>query len=577
MQNENQESYSKDSISINNEDLQNKQSSQNSTEERYSSSDSSSKLKIIIVSLVIVLISAGTAFGAWFVYSNYFAIPSLEKLFYDTAVNINSLNTLKISYKADSKIQSAKQDDKPDIGSDIMSDFLGIDSDVIDIYVDGYQMIDKTNPENIRVKGQTNLTGPAKLGELSISNISLDDSLYLEITKFPEILSFFIDKDILKDKWIKIAKNDRESLIDKYSENFSEAELSVEENIENLRKATEGEQLFVVIEECKNFDDNGTKSLLCKFQIDGSAMKNITYRYYELSNPEAEENPLDKLDDKAWEDYMKGARNTTFEAIFTKKDHMLTSIKGFYEDKIDGKANKSVLEVSLSDFNVPVEITEPEETTSFTEVFSLIFGSFTKNITSSDQEIPSLAEAEKEARDAKRISDVKQIQTALELYYYDEGGYPIFDDEIILTSENFTRLDSSGFSVNEEREGMAYLSRIPENPTPGGQDYTYICEDGKNYELDFQLEKGAGQFKAGELKATPSGIEQVSTLEKSSDGQGNFDGEELDYDNDGLTDIEELTIYGTEFMNPDTDGDGYTDGEEVENGYNPLGEGRLNE
>ncbi len=34
-------------------------------------------------------------------------------------------------------------------------------------------------------------------------------------------------------------------------------------------------------------------------------------------------------------------------------------------------------------------------------------------------------------------------------------------------------------------------------------------------------------------------------------------------------------LYGTDPNKPDTDGDGYLDGEEVTNGYNPLGEGAL--
>ena len=45
--------------------------------------------------------------------------------------------------------------------------------------------------------------------------------------------------------------------------------------------------------------------------------------------------------------------------------------------------------------------------------------------------------------------------------------------------------------------------------------------------------------------------------------------EVLDSDNDGLSDEEERTIYYTEVLNPDTDGDGYLDGEEIEHGYSP--------
>lgn len=51
---------------------------------------------------------------------------------------------------------------------------------------------------------------------------------------------------------------------------------------------------------------------------------------------------------------------------------------------------------------------------------------------------------------------------------------------------------------------------------------------------------------------------------------------ESDLDMDGLTDYME-EFYGTDKNNPDTDGDGYKDGEEVKNGYDPAlpGDARL--
>lgn len=49
----------------------------------------------------------------------------------------------------------------------------------------------------------------------------------------------------------------------------------------------------------------------------------------------------------------------------------------------------------------------------------------------------------------------------------------------------------------------------------------------------------------------------------------------LDADNDGLTDHEETERYGTDPENPDTDGDGFSDGDEIKAGYNPKGPGRL--
>jgi hypothetical protein len=48
-----------------------------------------------------------------------------------------------------------------------------------------------------------------------------------------------------------------------------------------------------------------------------------------------------------------------------------------------------------------------------------------------------------------------------------------------------------------------------------------------------------------------------------------------DTDGDGLFDRQEADVYKTDPLNPDTDGDTYQDGDEVKNGYNPNGPGKL--
>lgn len=50
---------------------------------------------------------------------------------------------------------------------------------------------------------------------------------------------------------------------------------------------------------------------------------------------------------------------------------------------------------------------------------------------------------------------------------------------------------------------------------------------------------------------------------------------EPDSDGDGLYDREEVKVYETDPLNPDTDSDGYLDGDEVEAGYDPKGTGML--
>ena len=48
--------------------------------------------------------------------------------------------------------------------------------------------------------------------------------------------------------------------------------------------------------------------------------------------------------------------------------------------------------------------------------------------------------------------------------------------------------------------------------------------------------------------------------------------EQLDSDNDGLSDHDEINVYFTNPELSDTDGDGYSDGEEVESGHDPKSE-----
>jgi len=96
---------------------------------------------------------------------------------------------------------------------------------------------------------------------------------------------------------------------------------------------------------------------------------------------------------------------------------------------------------------------------------------------------------------------------------------------------------------------------------------------------------------AGEILRGVGGLPTAGEAEELPDGEGIITGEptelptsageeattELgfrDQDRDGLYDTFEFAM-GTDPTNPDTDGDGVDDGEEVKEGTNPLGEGML--
>lgn len=114
--------------------------------------------------------------------------------------------------------------------------------------------------------------------------------------------------------------------------------------------------------------------------------------------------------------------------------------------------------------------------------------------------IVALNNARARARDARRVADVKQIQTALELYYNDQGTYPpaVTVNTAIATGTNPL---------------VTYMAIVPKNPTPidgtctGWTEYVYTSQDSaRSYTLTYCLGSATGGIVAGIGTATPAGI-----------------------------------------------------------------------
>lgn len=125
----------------------------------------------------------------------------------------------------------------------------------------------------------------------------------------------------------------------------------------------------------------------------------------------------------------------------------------------------------------------------------------------------TLSSARGKARDARRVSDVKQIQTALELYYNDAGGYP-------LTVDGPTA--GTAFSYG----GVTYMAKVPGNASPYNDGtcsavqvdlwgesvapdiYQYAQDtSGTSYHIHYCLGTVTGNIIAGNHHATPGSIQ----------------------------------------------------------------------
>jgi prepilin-type N-terminal cleavage/methylation domain-containing protein len=113
----------------------------------------------------------------------------------------------------------------------------------------------------------------------------------------------------------------------------------------------------------------------------------------------------------------------------------------------------------------------------------------------------ALNNARAKARDAKRVADVKQIQTALELYFNDMNRYP-------LTSEFTNQLSSTSTNGTS-----TYMQIIPSAPTPADgtcsnsdNSYYYSSANGNSYTLSFCVGGQTGSLTGGINNASPVGI-----------------------------------------------------------------------
>ena len=90
------------------------------------------------------------------------------------------------------------------------------------------------------------------------------------------------------------------------------------------------------------------------------------------------------------------------------------------------------------------------------------------------------------SRDARRVSDLKQLKSAMDLYYSIGTGYP--DDA------TWTAALTSGLSCS----GTIIMTQVPKDPVPANYVYTYAASGNSlsgcgttvrgNYDLEFYIE-----------------------------------------------------------------------------------------
>lgn len=131
----------------------------------------------------------------------------------------------------------------------------------------------------------------------------------------------------------------------------------------------------------------------------------------------------------------------------------------------------------------------------------------------------ALNSARAKSRDAKRIADMRQMSTAMELYFNDNGGYPA------ATAAGSATCGGTGSGACPGVAVPTYISAIPTAPTPpdgscttalntytftpGGTSYTGTAGVGvyPTYTYVFCLGNVTGGYAAGTHTASQAGIQ----------------------------------------------------------------------
>ena len=133
--------------------------------------------------------------------------------------------------------------------------------------------------------------------------------------------------------------------------------------------------------------------------------------------------------------------------------------------------------------------------------------------------VVALNNARTKSRDARRMSDIKQIQTALELFVNDRGVYPTHSTVATGCDTGFFQISGMCISTGNAvlaatcpaSPAVTYMAAAPFDPNSGTTVVPYCYRaDGTapytTYSLNYSLEGATANLASGDHWATPAGI-----------------------------------------------------------------------
>ena len=113
--------------------------------------------------------------------------------------------------------------------------------------------------------------------------------------------------------------------------------------------------------------------------------------------------------------------------------------------------------------------------------------------------VVALNSARAKARDARRLSDIKQIRTALEMYFDSNMAYPDPTASTTIGTGSYACLTSNGWKDNTcAGGGTIFMQKVPTDPQNPPRVYQYAKVDATHYRISYYSEGSSATKTATE-------------------------------------------------------------------------------
>jgi hypothetical protein len=309
---------------------------------------------------------------------------------------------------------------------------------------------------------------------IGLETVSVSDDLFFKVTQFPDLGIKEIDQFI--GKWYRVSTEDLEELELREADESSEG--LTKEQTDRVMQVLKESRVFRIAERLESGEVEGKAAHRYRYTVDELALLNTVQSVMSVvlgSEPE-EISATDREKFLDWVDLQGG------EIWIAKKDYMPVKLTfDMLMRSVEGApvTGRLGFELTVKSYNEDVKIEAPQGGLNLMDVVNEM-----------------LSDSRVKSADARRLADVRQIMTSLEVYYNEFDRYPRTLDQLA-------------------EEDMIYMATVPQAPTPPGgscteeeNKYTYTySSDFQTFSLKFCLGGEAGGFGPGVHRARPTGIE----------------------------------------------------------------------